>query len=90
MKEIIKNIILNNMGTLKSPILHMMIWIITKWYMAVDLPYIIFPVLHINYTAHVSYVCYIIAAILGIFITMRILGILVGCLILEAKKYREN
>nr|DAT90240.1 MAG TPA: hypothetical protein [Caudoviricetes sp.] len=68
-------------------------WVVVKWYMAVDLPYIILPIIGINYNPKMAEIFYIISVILGAILTIMALGTSVGYIIgciKDVKKYREN
>lgn len=68
-------------------------WVAVKWYMAVDLPYIILPIIGINYNPKMAEIFYIISAIFGTILTITSLGISVGYIIgciKDVKKYRED
>lgn len=79
-----KEIILNNDIMLKNMILYVMVYIATKWFMAVDLPYIIMPIIGIKYNPKIAEMCYYISAILGIVITILLfstfIGYIIGCI----------
>ena len=68
-------------------------WVVIKWYTAIELPYIIMPVIGIKYTPKIAEMCYYISAILGVILTIMALGTSVGYIIgciKDIKKYREN
>ncbi len=85
MKGLIKNmesnIVSNMYRATKSIINCIMYWAMFKWFCAVDLPYIIFPVLSITCNTHTFEICYKIGAMFGSLITMRMIGEIIGYLI---------
>lgn len=85
MKGFINNIkenIIDNASAVPEEIMkHIIWWVTIKWFMAIDLPLIIIPILGISYRPKISEICYWIGGILGAIIVVRIIGLVIGYLI---------